>query len=366
MITIERLKQVQVVYTHAHCPDGLASAMILKDAVRMLGTAPRIEFLAHGTEEHKRAGAGVDELHVLFCDIAPHADLMSMLLDAQASPDTVIVLDHHVGARAIVEAFGKNGVYADAEKEPGVSGAVLAFREVWAVVHEQYSKTQPVELSHHIFMHVQNFARDIGARDTWQTEHPRFVSGQHASKVLMSRSAASWLADGRLPYLLELEMAAGRALFEAHQNAVAEAVEQAVYYLVPNEVGAQRRLSGSVGTRTCLAVFQEQSSGFRLASDVAEHLRLRDEQCGTQPDWERVDAVAGFSYVVDKPGGDPRVLYSLRGSHGFDVCAFAKRMGGGGHKAASGFTATVEQVSASGGPYQFIRGALGLHLDASR
>lgn len=47
MIDVEVLKQVTVIYVHANCPDGLASAMILKDAFRMLGMAPRIEFLAY-------------------------------------------------------------------------------------------------------------------------------------------------------------------------------------------------------------------------------------------------------------------------------------------------------------------------------
>jgi hypothetical protein len=33
MIPIETLKEVNVVYCHGHCPDGLASAMILEETL---------------------------------------------------------------------------------------------------------------------------------------------------------------------------------------------------------------------------------------------------------------------------------------------------------------------------------------------
>lgn len=139
MIPIELLKRVTVVYSHAHCPDGLASAMILKDAFRMLGMSPRIELLTHGTPEHVKAGSpwvGREGL-ALFCDIAPHpkafhTDRHASLSEAvqHAGPHT-IVLDHHKGTEDIVRSFGELGVFADEKLEPDVSGAVLAFEHVW-------------------------------------------------------------------------------------------------------------------------------------------------------------------------------------------------------------------------------------------
>src|SRR6266567_8740453 len=93
----------------------------------------------------------------VFCDIAPHPDYGS----AQGCRDNgAVVLDHHVGAKELVESFGKNGIYADAEKEPGVSGAVLARREVWDAVAEEYGTTGKFA--------VHGFAECVGARDTWQ------------------------------------------------------------------------------------------------------------------------------------------------------------------------------------------------------
>jgi hypothetical protein len=334
MIPIEKLKQVTTVYTHSHCPDGLASAMILKDAFSMLGMSPRIEFLTHGTPEHKNAG--IEDGCPIFCDIAP-SDYARQYVAAHGG----LVLDHHVGAKALVESFGENGVYADADKEPGVSGAVLAWREVWQPVNR--------EIGNHDFLMgavpiaVQAFAAHIGARDTWQPSWPSFQRGQWTSKALMSKPASYWL-DQHPPYLLDHEVLAGQALFEAHEDAVKQAVEQCVHYDVPD------------GDRLVeLYVFQEQACGFRLCSDTAEALRPNHST-------ETARAiVAGFAYVVDKPGGKPRLIYSLRGLGGFDVCTFAKANGGGGHKAAAGFSADPASVT---DPYALVRDRLAMFLVA--
>lgn len=338
-IPIEVLKRVTVVYTHNHCPDGMASAMILKDAFRMLGMNPCIEFLAHNTPEHEKAGLSLGPDAVsLFCDIAPHWSAAVVMKNRQT--ERTIVLDHHKGAEEVVRSFGELGVFADEKLEPGVSGAVLAFREVWMVAQANREDarrdvgTAPVTLRS-----VEDFALSVGARDTWQTGDARFRRGQWISKLLMSKPASYWLGDVTNadnhrttgPYMLEAEVQIGRALFEAHEEAVRQAVDQCVQF--------------KVGT-VPLYVFQEQASGFRLCSDVAESFRHVDEQqC----------VVAGFSYVVDKPGDPPKLLYSLRGLNGFDVAAFAKANGGGGHTAAAGFSVDSQlPLSSDDTPYDFI------------
>lgn len=341
-IPIETLKEVGVIFTHKNCPDGMATAMILKDAFRMLGMAPRIEFLAHNTPEHKGA---IDRhyLHsgntrALFCDIAPHPDVYR---DHVVAGD--IVLDHHKGAEELVRAFGALGVFADEKLEPGISGAALAWREVWEVANEETLPRglPPLERAN-AQKTVMGFALDTGARDTWQTTSKRFQRGQWISKMIMSKPVDYWLAGDplhpnpslapHLPYLTEEEVHAGRALFEAHEEAVRQAVAQCVHF----DIGTAR-----------LIVFQEQASGFRLCSDVAEG--LRQNWRGGDP-WA---VIAGFSYVVNKPGESPVVVYSLRGLNGFDVAAFAKANGGGGHTAAAGFSLPAEELDAKG-PYAHI------------
>jgi oligoribonuclease NrnB/cAMP/cGMP phosphodiesterase (DHH superfamily) len=282
-----------------------------------------------------------------------------MLLARQ--PRTAIVLDHHKGAEEIVRSFGELGVFADEKLEPGVSGAVLAFREVWEPIRA-YGFAEYVPLGTLLSaevqdkwgfpMFVRDFAECVGARDTWQTESPKFLRGQWISKMIMSKPAHVWLGDDWIepgntgilphqPYFSEAEIGMGRALFEMHEETVRQAVEQCV-------------LSDVHGCG--LAVFQEQASGFRLCSDVSETMRGKLTQSGP-------GVVAGFSYVVDKPGAEPHLVYSLRGLNGFDVSVFAKANGGGGHTAAAGFSTTIDACLEYGSPYDFIRRRLGEFLE---
>jgi hypothetical protein len=334
--------------------------MILKDAFRMLGMSPRIEFLVHGTVEHRRAGR--DDSWPLFCDIAPDA---ATVLDKALHPGA-IVLDHHVGARALVEAI-PGGVYADAETEPGVSGAVLAFREVWEPVWRdglgELESLEPDDerLSYNSriqYASTSNFAACIGVRDTWQTNHSQFQRGQWLSKALMCKPASHWLRNGRFPYLLSVDVEAGRALFEAHE----EAVRQAVGQIVGFNVGADIDKGDGRSEPVRLVVFQEQATGFRLCSDLAERLRAQNSTYQYEPSIRQIDVVAGFSYVVNKPGEQPRLLYSLRGLGGFDVQRFATANGGGGHKAAAGFSASLDGLLPRLTPYELVRTLLEMFL----
>lgn len=327
--------------------------MILKDAFRMLGTSPRIEFLVHGTPEHRHAWAEVGEKCALFCDIAPHKEAMETMRSEFYRRGDVVVLDHHKGTEEIVRQFGELGVFADEKAEPGVSGAVLAFREVWDRV------TTPGQFVRH---NVQDFAECVGARDTWQTNDPRFQRGQWMSKALMSKPASYWLNEHnparallgqpQKPYLDGVDIQMGQALFEAHENAVREAVEQCAIFGVNGEDRYVRDGVEHVAEGVTLYVFQEQASGFRLTSDVAESIRRRigDER----------GVVAGFSFVLDKGAEEPMFNVSLRGLGGFDVAAFARANGGNGHTAAAGFRVTLPQFRHN--PYQFLCDRLFAHL----
>jgi hypothetical protein len=133
-------------------------------------------------------------------------------------------------------------------------------------------------------------------------------------------------------------------LFEAHEEAVRQAVDQCVAYAL---IGA--------GVDVYLYVFQEQASGFRLCSDVAEALRQQTDG--------RTNAavVAGFAYVVHELS-PPQLIYSLRGLDGFDVAAFAKANGGGGHTAAAGFEVDPHRELIGRTPYDDIRSRLAAFL----
>lgn len=153
MIPIETLNLVTRIVTHASCADGVASALILRDVL----PGREIVFLQHGSHEARTLAATPG---TLFCDFVPPCDRIAEFVAAGA-----IVLDHHRGACDIVEAFGPLGVFADEATEPGVSGAVLAFREVW---EPRYQAER--QMFRHEGM-IRKFAMLAGIRDTWQRNH---------------------------------------------------------------------------------------------------------------------------------------------------------------------------------------------------
>lgn len=109
MITTDRLRAVHTIVTHANCPDGIASAILLHDVL----PEAKIVFVQHQTLEHKSLPVSEG---VLFVDFAPHETQAQQFVEAGA-----MILDHHKTARAIVEAFGDNGRFGDEVQDPGVA-----------------------------------------------------------------------------------------------------------------------------------------------------------------------------------------------------------------------------------------------------
>jgi len=274
------LRSVRTIVTHANCPDGIASAMILSHAL----PDAYVAFVQYGTPEHERMLA---EPGMLFCDITPPRERAMEFAEAGA-----IVLDHHKGARDIVEVFGERGVYADEQADPGVSGAMLAFSEVYRPLfglHEQ----------------VADFATLAGIRDTWQTKHSRWKEACEQAEALKFFGFQGPL--GRA-WLSEQEEYVGTLLFEKKLAAARSIAETGLYKL------GNWRLFNDGGGRT---------------SDVAEVVRELEPQ---------VDGVVGFHYAVTSDG-KMNLVFSMRsGRDGVDVAAIAKANGGGGHTRAAGFS----------------------------
>lgn len=365
MIPIELLKRVSTIKVHADCHDGIASAMILKDAFRMIGMSPPIEFLVHNTLEHRAASMGEQDGFALWCDIAPHASGLLAMVPGELR---FIVLDHHKSADYITRSFGELGVFADEKLEPGVSGAMLAFREVWEQAwNESLPQGLPTHTQYCVRDEVRDFAECIGAYDTWQTvsSDMKFTRGRWMAALLMSKPASYWLegADDEPqtcihpPYFAWDEIRIGRALFEAHQNTVGQAALQRVYYEVRSWTSATGLPSAEVG----LHVFQDRAVGPRLINDVAEAVRA------PRPAHLAAEIIAGFAYVINEVNGPPGLKYSLRVLSGdFDVSAFAKANGGGGHTRAASFTIPLRNELGTGpkilDPYDEVRTLLKMFL----
>lgn len=296
MIPLETLKAIKTIVVHDKCPDGIASALILKDVLPQA----KVIFCQYSTPEHEALAA---EPGMIFADFSPHRSRVQEFIDAGA-----IVLDHHKTQKETVALFGERGIFGDEVADPGVSGAVLAYREVWQRLlyetHQGDYRPDPDFVEW-----VGEFARIAGIRDTWQKQSPDWQYACIQSSALFFAPQDELLKEGLHGLWANWEDRyewAGRTSFVSHRKRVARAVREGFQYVTPN------------GSK--MLVFQ----GTKLSSDAAE-----------DPGADGFDIICGFDVVYE--GGQVKYLYSCRSRNGYDVSALAKRHGGGGHKAAAGF-----------------------------
>jgi hypothetical protein len=292
MIPVEKLESIKTVITHDACPDGLASAMIIKCVL------PEVEvrFLSHDSIEHKSLEATPG---MIFCDFSPIRERAKEFIDAGS-----IVLDHHKHQKDLVVSFGDNGVFADEIEHPGVSGALLAYQEVvLPIIRVNYFKISKAKL-----ILIKNFATLVGIRDTWQKNSSRWNEAKELSESLMFFSREEWLKN---------------PIFDTKEwwNRI-----KTGKYLVENQNQKVRKiLKDAYRTNICkLNILIHQ--GVKSTSDVSEVV-------------DNVDLIFGFKYYFDKEG--PNFQVSCRSKCEFDIGAFAKFYGGGGHTKASGFTEKI-------------------------
>lgn len=311
------LQRVSRIITHDNCPDGLASAMILHDVY----PDAQIEFVNYNEPSHARLEATP---HMLFCDICPPHERLQGFVDAEA-----IVLDHHGTQKKVVLSFGDRGVFADEHKEPKVSGAVLAYREVWRThdlltPYPRKGFTAPWRREK-----IARFAQLAGIRDLWRTEDPSWKDACIQASALMFfgperllGTHPPWLDDGEL-YVGEILLA--KRLTAARQIA---------------EHGLQDPLPGVTPF-----VFFNDSIRDKLTSDVAEAYR---DVVFAQLQAFQSHVVVGYYVSVEGGVGrnDVYYNYSLRSvnpsrgdrlrPHETPVSSYAKKLGGGGHDNAAG------------------------------
>jgi len=300
MLTPEKLHAVRTIVTHEYCPDGTASAIILRDAFP--GKNVKIQFVQYGSEEQKNL---VVEPGMLFCDIGPVAERAPEFVAAGA-----LILDHHKTNRAVVESFGENGVFADEALEPGVCGAVLAYRHVWRTLEPSFSVFDPQtekDVSRVKFIH--DFATLAGVRDTWQRKDPRWPLACAQASVLNFIPNDQWLSQG---------LSVIAATWETNYAPLGQLLQDKQAKDVARMAKKGWPFTTAKGTRVLVI----PSKG--LTSDVAE---LLDTE---------YDLIAGFGYTFEPAVGVPEMILSLRSRTSFDCSAFCKAHGGGGHTKAAG------------------------------
>lgn len=321
----EALSHVRHIICHGNCSDGLASAMLLAHAL----PEAEVTFVSYGPELEGLA----PRPGMLFCDIAPATERDTdgrMTEEGRAMVRAfvahgAIVLDHHKSARDVVAMFGDRGMFGDEAAEPGVSGAVLACREVWQRLWENTA------------LDVVDFARRAGIRDTWQTTSPEWNAACAQHEALMFYGADHFLRapfDPHPPYLLGYEIELGRILYHRRSDAATKAAQRV------QRVGQVALYNDAV-----------PSDGRPLVSDLGE-------ACRALPDPPAL--LVAYHYAVGADGV-LRFHVSLRRCRDdVDCAAIARANGGGGHTGAAGFAVTIERGHLTFCPERYISDALQL------
>lgn len=285
--------RVTKLITHDSCADGLASAMIVRDAL------PHVEvvFAQHGTPslEALPASSGL-----LFCDISPPRGRAAEFVEAGA-----IVLDHHKHSRDIVALFGDRGVFADEDGDPGVSGAQLAHLHVWrgAIALRQDDRR----------VLLQDFAHLVGVRDTWQTKSPSWEMANDLHAALMGMPREWWLGSGGIDVAMQPDtLTLGKLWRKKRAETVAKICSSGTVRLI-DPAGRQ------------WAAFPDSH---HHTSDVAEQMRGHG-----------VAVTCGWFQLIED--GAARTVLSLRSDGALDVGALCKGFGGGGHMRAAGCRISV-------------------------
>lgn len=297
MIDIERLKKITHIVTHENCSDGIASAMLLHHVLPQA----KVTFCQYETTLQKTLAA---EPGMIFCDFGPHITRVKDFLDVEA-----IVLDHHGGpAKEVALAFAEKGLgaFADEKADPGVSGAMLAFREVW--------KPLAITFSNHFFdmnqMAAYELAELAGIRDTWVKNSPLWREACESAEALRFWP---WdhVVDGDGPDHWKQLLKIGPILVDRNEKKLEKILE-----------GAYQYTSGK-GRRVTLF------EGLKPTSDAAEKLG------------EANDLTTGMAFFTEKTADgqiQQIMVFSNRSRGSFNCRNYALAHGGGGHLKAAGFS----------------------------
>lgn len=318
MIELELLRNVNHIVTHENCADGTSSAMILRDVL----PKAKVTFCQYSTKLHDQIPA---EPGMLFCDFSPPVRRVQEFLDVKT-----IVLDHHGGpAKESTLAFVEKGLgaFADEKTDPGVSGAMLAYREVWQPLATNELEARALGLlrgqdlveARRLDL-IEGLATLAGIRDTWQKQSPDWdlaCATAEATRwwpwdVVEKTSWKNWEAE-----LFKI----GPLLMARNMRTVDKCIEGAFRF--------------TTGKGRKVTVFE----GLKPSSDAAEKLG------------ETNDLTIGLGFLVED--STPKMIFSTRGRGTFHCRNLAMAHGGGGHVKAAGFSVLLQPSSPQ--PYELAR-----------
>jgi oligoribonuclease NrnB/cAMP/cGMP phosphodiesterase (DHH superfamily) len=281
--------KITTIVTHKNatnpCPDGIASAIILSYVF------PRTSFvfLNQSSKDYLDLPAVPG---MLFCDICPPKHRVQEFVNVGA-----YVLDHHSHSESIVKEFKERGVFASEVLEPGVSGAVLAYREIYELYFGKDKK--------------EKFARLAGVRDCWINNSPEWVEACQQA-CMLEFFGFEYFQKPFIRFPSDSDVKIGEFLYNKKIEKAKETAEKQTIF---NDEIAIVTATGTEVDDVSKVIFE------------------------THPE---VSIVAGFQHVIDQ--GNLKIIISLRSCGEVDVGMIAKKYSGGGHKHAAGFSLPTDSI----------------------
>jgi len=301
-------KRPPIIIHHKGCNDGICGAMIL-----WLGLPEGTELMAYHYNWDPPADEELNNRDVWMVDFSFPRETLLHIHDIA---DNVVVLDHHGTAQE--NCAGLDFAIFDMNR----SGAMIAYD--YMIEHGYYDKQWGLKggtFNDFYKRGLKNLAQYVQDRDLWKFELPdsREIS---AWLSIFPKDLETWL--GVLEHFCfsnaEGIIAEGKAILRNNDHLVNIVVAQA--------------WKGVSTTWTGEPVTAWVANSPILQSDVGHALTQRkDTDCAVI--WRRAKRGRYFYSV--------RSLSSVDGVEGdtFDVAKMVEPLGGGGHKAASGFTSVI-------------------------
>jgi hypothetical protein len=306
------LATVELILTHADCPDGMASAILLRD---VYPDVP-IYFFYPSSAELRDFPV---RPHALFADLSPVPETADAWREAGA-----IIIDHHASARTLIETFGIRGIFGDEKRDKGACGASLVYDHVWLNHRTSFYREVPLEKRLAGHETVSAFAKLAGIRDTYMRTHPLWINACVQATTLRAYPAEDWLAgpsisDDKWGPLWERRLEAGQVLYRQTIESATRDIRNSYRFRTPK------------GT-SVVVISKAQTTD---ASEFAD-----------------ADVLIGFSYTCI--GGKPQLRLSMRSRSSFDVSVLCESLGGGGHTKAAGVNISCELFKPFSSPYALI------------
>ena len=278
--------EIQRVYYHGSCPDGITSREILKQQYK-----DTVEYIPYYFTEFKEIPK-----NAIFVDCCPKEHQVEDVLKNGG-----VIIDHHESVKDLLLKLSIhycNQIIFDTGINKR-SGALLAHSFLLYV-----GKTIPAQ----ILNTTGQYAHYISIGDTWQVDNPDFAFARKLGKFI------TFFGNN---FSIDFSIPMNKELIEQFGNA---------------EMRRQRAYAKSAINTTYIGVGNIFFINQLNMSDAAEILRNERD----------ADLVVGWEFKIDYDN-KPTIVYSLRSKeNGFDCSVFAKKNGGGGHKAAAGFSYPIE------------------------